>query len=492
MKDSLKSAKVGLAVVLGVALVAWVYRYIDSGGRGEAGYTVYALFDDAQGLIVKSRVVIAGIPIGTIRSIGLDGEKARVDIDIDKGVVLYEDATVRVRAVSLLGEKILSIWPGTPGRDTLVDGDRIRVVVESLGTDDVVNTVGRVAEDIKSVTTQLKRAFGNDVAGDQMASALKDLSEALAAVNRTIQANEELVSRTIENIAETTELGGPKLVRILENIEAVTADVRDILGEHKDELGSGIGEVDDTIASIHRAAQQLEAVLADVKTVTGRTAEGSGTLGRLTQDEALVDEIEGIAEGLNDIVGIWGRLRTIAELRSEYNLLSNTFKTYFSLRLQTRESRYYLVQLVDDPRGDLRVTQSYVRRSPAIPGEPGEYQETRITRSDRLRFTIMMGKTVGPATFRFGILESKGGLGLDLHGLDDRLELATDIWAFGEQIYPRLRSRLAFEFVKHLYVVAGIDDVMNPSRDVFLGLQLRFDDEDLKGILPFAGGLAPR
>jgi hypothetical protein len=31
----------------------------------------------------------------------------------------------------------------------------------------------------------------------------------------------------------------------------------------------------------------------------------------------------------------------------------------------------------------------------------------------------------------------------------------------------------------------------NPDRDVFLGLMLRFDDDDLKGILPFAGGLAP-
>lgn len=492
MTDSLKSAKVGIAVVLGVWLLVWVYRYIDGDGRGDAGISVYALFDDAQGLIPRSRVVIAGIPIGTIRSISLEGEKARVDIDVDEGVVLYKDATVRVRAISLLGEKILALTPGTPGRDRLEDGDRIEVVVEPIGTEEVVDTIGRVAEDIKAVTEQMKRAFGRDAAGDQMASALKDLSEALAAINRTIQTNEERINQTIENITETTELGGPKLVRILENIEAVSADIRDILGRHKDELGDGIGEIDDTIASIHRASEKLETILDDVKEITGRTAEGTGTIGRLTQDEALIDEVEGIAEGLNDIVGVIGRLRTIAELRSEYNILANTFKTYFSLRLQTRHSRFYLVQLVDDPRGDVRVSQTYVRRSPAIPGEPGEYLETRVTRTDRLRFTLQMGKTIGPATFRFGIMESKGGLGLDLHGLDDRLELATDIWAFGEQAYPRLRSRLAFEFIKHLYVVGGIDDVINPSRDVFLGLQLRFDDEDLKGILPFAGGLGPR
>ena len=46
------------------------------------------------------------------------------------------------------------------------------------------------------------------------------------------------------------------------------------------------------------------------------------------------------------------------ELRSEYNFLANTLKTYFSLRLEPREDRYFLIQLVDDPRGDISVTET--------------------------------------------------------------------------------------------------------------------------------------
>lgn len=489
MNQTLKSAKVGLAVVLGALLVLWVYRYLDGGGQKEHGYTVHAYFEDAQGLIERSRVVIAGIPVGTIRKISLAGERARIDISIDKGVDLYEDAAVQVRAVSLLGEKILAISPGTPGRERLKDGDEIRVVLESMGTDEVVDVVGRIAEDIQEVSRQLRRAFGTDVAGDQMASTLQDLSEAVAGVNRIIQANEEFVRRSLENIADTTDEAGPQLVRIFDNIEAVTADLREILGETKGDLGAGLGEVDDTIASIHRASERLEDILDDVKEVSGRTAEGKGTIGRLTHDEALIDEVEDIAEGLGDVIGVIARLKTNIEIRSEYNFLSNAFKNYFSLRLQPRESRFFLVQLVDDPRGEVEVSQTYVRRSPAPADEPSEYQETRITRRDALRFSVQMGKTVGPATFRFGIMESKGGIGLDLHFLKNRIYMANDVWAFGEQIYPRVRTRVGFEFVKRLSVVGGADDIINPTRDFFLGLQLRFDDDDLKGLLPFAGGL---
>ncbi len=177
------------------------------------------------------------------------------------------------------------------------------------------------------------------------------------------------------------------------------------------------------------------------------------------------------------------------ELRSEYNFLANTFKTYFSIRLLPREGRYFLVQLVDDPRGSISTTQTTVRRSPALPDEPGEYQETRITRSNALRFTIQLAKRVSFATFRFGIMESTGGLGLDLHFFDDRLEVNTDFFAIGIQAFPRLRARLAFEIVNRLWVAAGIDDALNDSADFFLGLQVRFNDDDLRSLLPFLGGL---
>ena len=62
-------------------------------------------------------------------------------------------------------------------------------------------------------------------------------------------------------------------------------------------------EVDDALVSIRRASEQLEDVLADTRVVTDRVARGEGTLGRLTADETLIDEVEGVAEGLNGIVG---------------------------------------------------------------------------------------------------------------------------------------------------------------------------------------------
>jgi phospholipid/cholesterol/gamma-HCH transport system substrate-binding protein len=474
MKETWNAARVGLMVVLGLAVTFAVYRYVDERSTTESGYGVYAYFGDVQGLVAKSRVLVAGIPVGYISSIRLEGDRARVDLRIEGQIKLYEDASVTMRSLSLLGERVLVIRPGTPGLPEIPDGGEIRVADTGASTDDIIATVNDIAQSVKKITTQLERAFGTEEAGERMENALRDLSIAL------------------ENIREVTDEAGPRVIRVMENVELATGDLSEIIHKRKDEIDRGIGEVDDTIASIHRAADQLNAVLADVKEVTSRTARGEGTIGRLTQDEALIDEVEGVAEGLNSFVGGLNRLRTIVELRSEYYALTNAFKTYFSIYLKPREGRYFLVQFIDDPRGTVSVSESIIRQSPPPLFFPNEYRRTEITRSNRLKFSAQFGKTIAFATFRFGIIESTGGLGADFKVLKDRLEINTDIFEFGRRIWPRLRVRAGFELVKRFWLVAGIDDAINPTRDYFVGLQLRFDDEDLKPLIPLGAVALPR
>ena len=475
-------------LIAGIGASIVILKYVDERSSSDDGYRVYALFDNARGLIPKSRVVIAGIPVGYIEDIRLEGNQARVDLVLGEDVSVYENGNIALRTVSLLGEKVLVIDPGTTDRQRLVDGDRIAQVSESASVPDVLEKFDAISQHVLAVSEQLEHVFGTSEGGQRMESALRNLSEALEGVNRTIQANEEAVTRTLSSIENTALEGGPRLVAALENAQAATQEIRELIQEGRPDLQRGVEEVDETVSSIRRAAEQLEEVLADAHEISDRTARGEGTIGRLTTDEALIDEVEGAAQGLNNLVGGFARLQTIVELRSEYNLLANTFKTYFSLRLAPREGRYFFIQLIDDPRGSINVTQTTVRRSPSLPTEPGEYQETRVTRGDALRFSIQLAKRISFATFRFGIMESTGGLGFDLHLFRDRFEINTDIFAIGVQTFPRLRSRLLFEVVNRLWIIAGVDDALNDSADFFMGLQVRFNDDDLRSLLPFLGG----
>jgi phospholipid/cholesterol/gamma-HCH transport system substrate-binding protein len=477
MNDKVKAATVGLFVLVGFLATWGIYRCVDESVSGGEGYTVWALFQDAQGLVPKSRVLIAGISIGRIERIALATPKdletykkryprglsvqpgthsyARIDIEIQGDLKIYRDAHIAKRFTSLLGEAILVVDPGRAPGSPLRSGDPILFVEEGTSTDalmtgarEVLEKVSLIADNVRAVSSQLERAFGTDVAGQRMESALKNLAQALEVANRTIAQNEQVIAHTLQNVEHVTEAGGPKLIAVLDNMQSATQDIRRILHNNSESLERGVGEIPEAIASIHRASERLEVVLEDIHKTTDRTARGEGTVGRLTSDETLIDEVEGVAEGIGSVVGGIARLQTLIELRSEFNLYANTFKSYVSLRIQPREDRYYLIQLVNDPRGLTDFTQTTVRTSPPKAGDPELYQETRIVTRDSFRFSLMFAKRIYFATFRFGILESTGGMGTDLHLFDDNLEITADLFAIGERTYPRLRARLAYQVSK--------------------------------------------
>jgi len=485
MVDTWKSLRVGVMIVGTLVLAYGIYRLVDERASGGDAYRVWAVFEDAQGLVPKSKVLIAGIQVGYIDTIRLWGAKARVDIKIYPDVKLYNDATVMKRSASILGESLLALNPGTTVTGRIKDGGRIHMATASTNTDQVINDVGAIAASVRKVAAQLEHAFGTDESGQQMASALRNLTEALEGINNTIQENQAVVTRTLQNIEEITQNARPEIARILENVSEVTRDIRTVVQE-KEDGQTGAEHVQKTLAAVDRASKDLEKVMKDIGQVAERTAQGKGTVGRLTSDEKLIDEVEGVAEDVGDFVGGISRLQTIVGLRSEYNMLANSFKSYVELRLQPREDKYYLIQLIDDPRGLTDVTQTTVRTSPPEDGTPSFYQETRVRTRNAFRFSLMFAKRVEFATFRFGLLETTGGVGVDLHFLDDHMEINTDLFAFGEQAFPRLRSRLAYEFLRRIWILGGVDDVLNDTADFFLGAQLRFNDEDLKVILPFA------
>ena len=123
-----------------------------------------------------------------------------------------------------------------------------------------------------------------------------------------------------------------------------------------------------------------------------------------------------------------------------------------------------------------------------------------MTISERLRFTLMFGKRVGPLAGRFGIKESTGGVGLDLHLFDERLKFSLDVFDARTNQYPRIKATALLALWKrYLYFVGGGDDLANLTRaragagggiDWFLGGQLTFNDEDLKSLLLLGGGAA--
>ncbi|WP_338022070.1 MlaD family protein [Archangium gephyra] len=56
---------------------------------------------------------MAGLPVGEVESIKLEGTRARVTVRIRRDIPMFEDATLAKRSESLLGDYLLDLNPGT-------------------------------------------------------------------------------------------------------------------------------------------------------------------------------------------------------------------------------------------------------------------------------------------------------------------------------------------------------------------------------------------
>jgi phospholipid/cholesterol/gamma-HCH transport system substrate-binding protein len=476
-----QAAKVGLFLV-GTAVAGFViYRTVSKEVGGGGGYVVHAYVKDATGIANHSRVAIAGIPVGSIEKISLDQGRARIDIRVSKDTPLYSNARLGVKSASLLGENIVVLTPGTD-EPKKKDGDEIEVMPDARSVEDLKEQVGRIADLIQAVAQQLAASVGTDKGGQNMRAILQNLADATEAINVTVRENRTYINETLKNVDSITARSQPQIEKILENVRVITEEVRVIVASNN----GGGGDVKDTVTRLNHASKSLENALDHIDHISERIDKGEGTIGRLTKDETLINEVQGVAEGVNDYVGNISRLQTIVGLRSDYNFLANTVKSYVELRLQPREDKYYLIELVNDPRGKTSFTQTDTDTTD--PRAPAHYRTVTTTTTDAFRFSIMFARRLGPFTGRFGIKESTGGLGLDVHLLQNRFEISNDLFGFGEEIQPRYRVWIGYEFIHRLWLLGGVDHLFLPNRrDYFLGLQLRFTDDDLKTILPFSG-----
>jgi phospholipid/cholesterol/gamma-HCH transport system substrate-binding protein len=186
-------------------------------------------------------------------------------------------------------------------------------------------------------------------------------------------------------------------------------------------------------------------------------------------------------------------LQTEVGLQATYLVGQGSSKNSLSLRLAPKPDKYYLLELVDDPRG-ISETQ-LVQSNPPSSGEPVTQQQ-KITR-EGFKFSAQFAKRYYFTTLRFGIIESTGGIGADFHFFKDHLALKLDAFNFSvdELRYPRIRASLRAQAFDRLFLTAGMDDVLNDprrdlttrrmlaGRDFFFGGGIYFNDDDLKAIM---------
>ena len=520
MKRLSAGIKVGVLFIAVVAggYAVWDGLGVDPAGRNAIG--LWANLRDASGMPIGSRVVVAGLPVGEITGLSIDGRYARVRFKVRGDVPMWTSAVVFKKATSLLGDHYLEIDPGTPEsadpsgtvvtHERLEDGDQIVRVVEATSPDQLLRRieqslpqVDEVLVSVKSLSEDMRRVVNGPIASvASKVDALveregKTVSDILERADRSMARIEAITA----DIRALTETGDDRVVKILDNLEAASAEAKTLVATARE-------EVEATGDKLRQKLDLVDQVVANTESITRKIDQDEGTLGRLVNDPTIADNVEAITTDAKGFLGTLFGLQSYVGLRSELNVMSGLARHYVSIELHTRPDKFYLIELERGPRGDY--PDVTLELDPTLNGGSDVWVRRAVI-ADKMRFTFQFAKRFGWLTLRYGIKESTGGGGADVEARwwDRRLRLSADVFDATFDRYPRVKLAAAVELFRGIYVLGGVDELINApdsltiqtgggdvptqfdsfrfGRDYFFGGMIRFNDRDLAALLAIGG-----
>lgn len=240
--------KTGIFTIIGILLLVAVIFVIGS-NKNMFGNTfnIYGTFRNVGGLQIGNNILFAGIKVGTIENISFISDTlVRVDMRMSADVkpFLKKDAVATVGSSGLMGDKVVTIVPGsTTEKNLLKDGDAI-ASVDPVGMEEIIAKFTAVADNAVIITSELAAMATQIRNGDGSISKL-------------------LYTNTLSNSLEGTSANAEKMMASLAGITAKINKGEGSIGSlvNTNALSDGIDNVmattDSAVGNIQEAAARL-------------------------------------------------------------------------------------------------------------------------------------------------------------------------------------------------------------------------------------------
>lgn len=359
MRDETKrNLKVGALTIAALVLLGVAILTIGQRQQIFTRHTRYrTTFTNVTGLQVGSPVRLSGVNVGFVESIELPTQPDEGDIvvrfSVDAAYTerIREDSLASIKTIGLLGDKYLAVSAGTPDAPRVLEGglvaSRNPAEVEELvaGGEDLMENFLSISSSLKVILRRVEAGEGllgelskSEPGEEQLGNAIRSTMLELRSILDRIEDGEGVVGRLLTDdaladdlyaTAHTLRLTGATMTRDLERSDSAYAAlfrdpetaqaVRDAVQAIREasqamaaafeELSSGKGTLPRLLQDEDYAdtfLDDLQAMMANLRSLTEKLDEGDGTAGAFINDPQLYMDLENVVRGVeNSAVTSW-------------------------------------------------------------------------------------------------------------------------------------------------------------------------------------------
>lgn len=485
-------AKVGVfATLCLIVLAILIWQIEDLNPFSVEGQRLDAIFKSVAGLDDKASVRIAGVRVGRVDGVGLEGNQARITLALDKPLPLTQGTTARIASLGMLGEKYVELVPGPPNAPPLPQ-NAVLIGTTPPGFDEAIEKINNIGSSIQQLTGSLA---GGDIGGN-MNRMFEEIRLTSAEIRALVAENRANLGSTVRNFDQVSATLARELPRLADQMNRALDQISAVVAENRGDLKGSMGNIRELTEKLQTSADNLNKISTTL-------ASGQGTLGKLINDEeayneviSTLDSIQGGVETLSGTLGAVNKFKIDLDMQGFY--LQDPEESQTSLRVDIDpqdEKHLYRAGIVSSPYGKRREkTETVTVTGPD--GIPVTTTTTKLTTDKSYSATALFGfKAPYDARLFAGIIEGTGGAQVDypLPVFDRRLLVSFEAFDFNRpnDLSPRLRLTGRYQFHPNLYLIGGYDDPLE-NESFFLGGGIKWNDENIKYLLGLAGGALGR
>ncbi|MBM3285138.1 MAG: MCE family protein, partial [Candidatus Aminicenantes bacterium] len=363
------------------------------------GYVLFSAFDSVSGLELRAAVRMAGVKIGYVNAIRLEGRRARVGMSIFPEYRVPRGSRATLASLGLIGERYIEIVAGEEA-SFCQPGETIESA-PSVSLDQAGSLLLSVADDIRSVSTLIRETLS-----EESRTGLQQTLQNLASFSRDLEdfldENKNALQSGISSASKAAGELDRKAKEVSKSIDETVLLLRDMAQENREAVKFNLEKIRELLLRLEESLQHLSESLEKI-------SRGEGTLGKAIHDPGLYEEAERTLGSVRKAAEPLSRMRATGSYRVDYLGAARTVKGFLSLGFYF-PSRYFVYgQVVEDPS------------------------------LDRFTYSAQGGFRLGFLAPRAGVFESTFGAGVDVLAFRDRLVFSLEGFDFRRPGGPRFR-----------------------------------------------------
>jgi phospholipid/cholesterol/gamma-HCH transport system substrate-binding protein len=374
---------------------------------------------------------MAGVDIGILKEVSLEGSQAKLKLAIDKNVKLYKNSVANIVSTGVIGTRYIEIFHGDSSG-------------EELKAEDYISTGQSSSWELLlgNISTSVDKGMHSKRYGDMM----ENLANAIYSLKEVME------NLTCEN---------KNISEIINNLNKFSCDVADISCENRHDLRAAVLSIKD--------------ISEKLNTLINRIYDGDAMASALINDEQMSKDLkEAIAcaketvKGLKDTMGKANKLKLSWNYAGSYDIKEKKFKSDVGISIMPSHNKFYYVGV-----------SNIADRSTA--------NESEKSNIDKLE--ALLGFRSEKSEIYGGVIKGKAGFGLGYSFFDPiwsefrRLKAYLNVYDCGRDKHgPMVDAGLRVGITKWLYAGVAFEDAAYKTA-LTPYVKLEIDDKDLAALL---------